>query len=193
MQTQIEHKTILFGLGWSSLSTIINGLTQVLRLAILTRFLEKEDFGIVAILTFIVGVTLTFSDMGFAAAIMSQKDLKRQEFLNLYWTQFILFTLAFVVISCLAYPIANFYKTPALSILIPVILLELPLLGIGKLYDTVLQKNLLFKIIHLVNHLIDGFHDILQIIQNFVHLTNRTCDVLVKLINLITEVNRDAE
>lgn len=151
MSPKNKHKTILFGLGWTSLSTIINGLTQMLRLAILTRFLEKEDFGIVAILTFIVGVTLTFSDMGFAAAIMSQKDLKRHEFLNLYWTQFILFILAFVVISCLAYPIANFYKTPALCILIPIILLELPLLGIGKLYDTVLQKNLLFKTIAIRN------------------------------------------
>lgn len=151
MQTSIKHKTILFGLGWSSLSTVINGLTQVLRLTILTRFLEKEDFGIVAILTFISGVTLTFSDMGFAAAIMSQKDLKRHEFLNLYWTQFILFTFAFVVISCCAYPIANFYKTPALCILIPVILIELPLMGIGKLYDTVLQKHMFFKTIAIRN------------------------------------------
>ena len=145
------HKTILFGLGWSSLSTIINGLTQILRLSILSRFLEKSDFGIVAILTFIVGFTQVFSDMGFSASIMSQKDLKSHDFLNLYWIQFFLFVLTFGVISCLAYPIALFYETPSLSILIPIILLELPLLGIGKLYDTILQKKLLFKTIAIRN------------------------------------------
>ena len=151
MPEDIEHKTILFGLGWSSLSTIVNGLTQVLRLSILSRFLEKSDFGIVAILTFIVGLTQVFSDMGFSAAIMSQKDLKRQEFLNLYWIQFILFIITFGIISCFSYHIAIFYDAPTLSVLIPVILLELPLLGIGKLYDTVLQKNLMFRTIAIRN------------------------------------------
>ncbi|MCR5850753.1 MAG: oligosaccharide flippase family protein [Bacteroidaceae bacterium] len=146
-----DHKTILFGLGWSSLSTFVNGLTQILRLSILTRFLEKSDFGIVAILTFIVGLTQVFSDMGFSAAIMSQKDLKRQEFLNLYWTQFILFFITFFIVSCFAYSIASFYNAPSLSILTPLIMLELPLLGIGKLYDTVLQKKLLFKTIAIRN------------------------------------------
>lgn len=151
MPAAIEHKTILFGLGWSSLSTIVNGLTQVLRLSILSRFLEKSDFGVIAILTFIVGLTQVFSDMGFSAAIMSQKNLKRHEFLNLYWIQFILFFITFVIISCFSYPIALFYKTSTLIVLIPIILLELPLLGIGKLYDTVLQKNLQFKTIAIRN------------------------------------------
>lgn len=151
MPATIEHKTILFGLGWSSLSTIVNGLTQVLRLSILSRFLEKSDFGVIAILTFIVGLTQVFSDMGFSAAIMSQKNLKRHEFLNLYWIQFILFFITFVIISCFSYPIALFYETPTLIVLIPIILLELPLLGIGKLYDTVLQKNMQFKTIAIRN------------------------------------------
>ena len=151
MPTAIEHKTILFGLGWSSLSTIVNGLTQVLRLSILSRFLEKNDFGIIAILTFIVGLTQVFSDMGFSAAIMSQKNLKRYEFLNLYWIQFFLFFITFIIISCFSYPIALFYETPTLIVLIPIILLELPILGIGKLYDTILQKNLQFKTIAIRN------------------------------------------
>ena len=48
-----EKQNILYGLGWTSLSTLINGLTQILRLSVLSRFLTKEEFGIVAILTFI--------------------------------------------------------------------------------------------------------------------------------------------
>jgi O-antigen/teichoic acid export membrane protein len=151
MASSNVHKTIIFGLGWSSLSTIINGLTQILRLSILSRFLEKDDFGIVAILTFIVGLTQVFSDMGFSAAIMSQKDLKPQDFFNLYWIQFLLYTITFAVISCFTYPIALFYNAPTLSSLIPIILLELPLLGIGKLYDTILQRKLLFKTIAIRN------------------------------------------
>lgn len=68
-----NKNTIISGLGWTTVSTIANGLAQILRLTILSRFLSKEDFGIVAILTFILGLTQVFSDMGFSAAIMSQK------------------------------------------------------------------------------------------------------------------------
>ena len=151
MSSANEHKTILLGLGWSSISTIINGLTQIIRLSILSRFLDKEDFGIVAILTFIVGLTQVFTDMGFPAVIMSQKDLKQEEFLNLFWIQLILFSSTFVIISSSAVFIASLYEIPILSLLIPLILIELPLLGIGKLYDTVLQKKLLFKTIAIRN------------------------------------------
>lgn len=147
----VTKKQILFGMGWSSLSTLVNGITQILRLSILSRFLEKGDFGIVAILTFISGLIQVFSDMGFSAAIMSQKNISKSEFLSLYWFQFLVFNFSFAVICCLAYPISSYYDMPSLLILIPIMLFELPLLGIGKLYDTVLQKLMLFKVIAIRN------------------------------------------
>ena len=79
------------GFGWTSISTIVNGLTQVLRLSILSRFLTKEDFGIVTIITFILGLTQVFSDLGFSAAIMSEKQLKGNSFNAVYWAQFFLY------------------------------------------------------------------------------------------------------
>lgn len=71
---------ILFGLGWTTLSTIVTGVTQILRLSILARFLNKEDFGVVAILTFVLGLTQVFSDLGFSASIMSEKIYRKIDF-----------------------------------------------------------------------------------------------------------------
>lgn len=45
------------GIGWTTISTITNGLVQILRLSILSRYLTKEDFGLVAILTLILGLS----------------------------------------------------------------------------------------------------------------------------------------
>lgn len=138
-------KKILLGLGWTTLSTIVSGLTQILRLSILARFLVKEDFGVVAILTFILGLTQVFSDLGFSAAIMSERELSKSKFLSLYWLQFMVFNVLMVLVSMLSPLIAYGYGTESLIYLVPLMLSELFFFSIGKLYDTVLQKNMQFK------------------------------------------------
>lgn len=77
----------IFGAKWTTISTLTTAVIQVLRLSILARFLDKSDFGIVAILTFVLGLTNTFADLGFSAAIMHKQELSRNEFASLYWIQ----------------------------------------------------------------------------------------------------------
>lgn len=151
MREKANKKTILFGLGWTTLSTITVGSSQILRLAILARFLTKEAFGIVAILTFVLGFTHVFSDLGFSAAVMSERKLSREQFLSLFWIQFIVFNSIFLLTALSSPLIASYYATPSLTILLPIALLELFFISIGKLYDTVLQKELLFKTISIRN------------------------------------------
>lgn len=146
-----NKNTIISGLGWTTVSTIANGLAQILRLTILSRFLSKEDFGIVAILTFILGLTQVFSDMGFSAAIMSQKRISRRDFLSLYWLQFSVFIAMMLSVSVCSPLIANYYDSPILIKLVPIVMSELLFVSLGKLYDTVLQKNMKFKIIAMRN------------------------------------------
>lgn len=146
-----NKNTIISGLGWTTVSTIANGLAQILRLTILSRFLSKEDFGIVAILTFILGLTQVFSDMGFSAAIMSQKKISRSDFLSLYWLQFCVFIAMMFSVSVCSPLIANYYDSPILIKLVPIVISELFFVSLGKLYDTVLQKNMEFKIIAIRN------------------------------------------
>lgn len=151
MREKANKKTILFGLGWTTLSTITVGTSQILRLAILARFLTKDAFGIVAILTFVLGFTHVFSDLGLSAAVMAERKLSREQFLSLYWLQFIVFNAIFLLAALCSPLIASYYETPSLTILLPITLLDLFFVSIGKLYDTVLQKELLFKIISIRN------------------------------------------
>lgn len=123
----------------------------MLRLAILARFLTKDAFGIVAILTFVLGFTNVFSDLGLSAAVMAERKLSREQFLSLYWLQFIVFNSIFLLVALCSPIIASYYDTPSLTVLLPVALSELFFISIGKLYHTVLQKELLFKIISIRN------------------------------------------
>ena len=151
MSDRFNKNKIISGLGWTTISTITNGLVQILRLSILSRYLTKEDFGLVAILTLILGLTQVFSDMGFSAAIMSQKKIENRVFLSLYWLQFGVFVLMMLAISLCSPIIANYYDSPVLLILVPIMMSELFFVSLGKLYDTVLQKNMEFRTIAIRN------------------------------------------
>ena len=139
------------GLSWSTISTVVTAVSGILRLAILTRFLEKDDFGVVSIVTLMLGLTQTFSDLGFAAAIMHKQNLSRKEFSSLYWVQLIIYTLIFVIISLFSGVISEFYNTPILKQVLPISLLGLIMSGVGRLYGTLLQKNFEFKTIAVRN------------------------------------------
>lgn len=142
---KILKNKIITGTAWTSLSTVITSIVQILRLSILSRFLPVADFGIVAILTLILGLTNTFADMGFSSAIMHKKSLNCSEFSSLYWIQFTIYVAIYFIIVFVAPLVADFYNEPSLIILIPIIMMELICYGFGKLYDTILQKEFQFR------------------------------------------------
>ena len=140
-------KNIISGTSWTTLSTTIIAVAQIVRISILARFLDKSDFGIVAILTFITGFTCLFSDMGFSVAVMHKKNISRNEFNSIYWLQFALLLVVYLVVSSFSTFVANFYHEPQIKTLMPIALIELLLFGTGRLYETVKQKQMDFKFI----------------------------------------------
>ncbi len=109
----------------SSLWTFFSfGGTQVVRLAsnlILTRLLFPEAFGIMAlIIAVMVGLSLV-SDAGISPSIQQNERGDDPDFLNTAWTIQVARGVILWLVSCaLAYPLANFYNEPALTLMLPV-------------------------------------------------------------------------
>ncbi len=146
-----EKSKLVGGAFWTTLSAIISAIVQIATLSILSRFLAKTDFGVVAIVTTVYGLIQTFANLGFSVAIMHKKDLSAEEFNSLFWIQFIVFTFFYFVCVLLAPSIAEFYEEPMLQSILPLFLVSLFLLGIGQLYGTLLQKQMQFKTIAIRN------------------------------------------
>lgn len=146
-----DKRIALSGGIWTSLSTAVVMLAQVLRIVILTRFLGKSDFGIVSIINVVIGLCTSFADLGFASVIMYKKQLSINEFSTLFWIQMIIFYIIYGVLFLLSPLISHFYNEPILTTLIPISSLSIIFLGIGKLYDNVLLKQYKFKLLALRN------------------------------------------
>ena len=140
-----EASKVIKGGYWTGLSTAFTMLIQFGRIMILTRFLEKSDFGIVSIVNMVIGLCFSFSDLGFASIIMYKNKLSEREFSSLYWIQWILYVGVYILIAFTSPLLSLFYKKDILNKLIPIAALSMICLSFGKLYDSVLQKRYEFK------------------------------------------------
>ena len=58
------------GVKWTTISTVVVAILQLLQLSILTRFLNPSDFGSMALVMVVIGFSQAFLDMGISNAII---------------------------------------------------------------------------------------------------------------------------
>lgn len=138
-------KQVISGVKWSTLSTVILAVIALLKISILARYLDKSDFGLMALVTFVMGFMNLFNDMGLTSAILHKQDITKKEYGSLYWLNLLLSAFMFLLLWLVTPFISSFYNEPELLILIPLLGLNLILSGIGRMFKTIEQKHLLFK------------------------------------------------
>lgn len=138
-------KSFIGGMKWTSLSTIINSVVQLIQYVILARLLSPDDFGLMSMLTVVIVFSQVFADLGVSSAIIYYQDLTRDQLSSLYWINIIMGIFVFICVILARPIIASFYNEPRLIellIFVAVIFLITPL---GQQFQFLLQKELLFS------------------------------------------------
>jgi len=136
---------VVSGVKWTTIGTIVNAVAALLKIAILARFLDKSDFGLMALVTFVMGFMNLFNDMGLTSAILHKQDITKKEYASLYWFN-IGFSIVLYGLLLAITPLASgFYNEPELNLLIPLLGLNLLISAIGRIFKTIESKHLLFK------------------------------------------------
>ena len=123
----------------------------MLKVSVLARFLDKADFGLMAIVTFVLGFMNLFMDMGLTSAILHKQEISREEYASLYWINFVFSLLLFGLILSISPILAGFYTEPELVKLLPIMGFSLIASALGGQFKTIEQKNLNFKFIAAVD------------------------------------------
>jgi PST family polysaccharide transporter len=76
---------IISGTIWNTINSIFSFVLSIVTIAILARLLKPEDFGIFAMITVVINLLNSFSDMGVGAAIISYRDVKSIELSSLFY------------------------------------------------------------------------------------------------------------
>lgn len=155
---------VVKGVKWTTIGTVVLAVVALLKITILARFLDKADFGLMAIVSFVIGFMDLFNDMGLTSAILHVKKITRYEYASLYWLNFIISFLLFGLLLLITPFVVTFYKQPELGILIPLLGLNLFFSAIGRQFKTIETKQLLFKAISIIDIVVAVFSLILAVI-----------------------------
>ena len=146
-----EKKQIISGVKWTTLATIIFALSGIIKISVLSRFLEKSDFGLIALVMFVLGFMNLFMDMGLTSAILHKQNITKNEYSSLYWLNFVFSIVLFGLVYFSSPFISDFYNQPELLILIPLMATSLIIASIGKQFKTIEQKKLELKTIAIID------------------------------------------
>jgi O-antigen/teichoic acid export membrane protein len=144
-------KQAISGVKWTTVSTITIAISSLLKISILARFLDVSDFGLMALVTFVLGFMDLFMDMGLTSAILHRQNIKKEEYASLYWLNVGFSLFLFVLILLISPIIANFYNEPELSKLMSIAGLAIIFSAAGRQYKTIFQKHLKFKKIAIID------------------------------------------
>lgn len=134
------------GIKWTSISSIFIAFIQLAQLAILAHYLEPSDFGLIAIVSVIIGFSALFMDLGISSSIIHSQDITHEQLSSLYWLNIASGIFLFVIIYCLAPVLAVFYNENELIPIIQLLAVTFIISGVGNQYSVLLQKELQFNV-----------------------------------------------
>lgn len=138
---------VITGIKWTTISNLTIAVLQIVRLAILTRLLEKSDFGLIAIALMIVGFTDIFSGLGVASAVIHKQNITEKQYSSIYWLNIIISIVSFSLVCIVTPFLASFYNQPILVKIVPLLGLQILFNGFGKVFQTIKMKELEFDFI----------------------------------------------
>ncbi|QYF73738.1 lipopolysaccharide biosynthesis protein [Cryobacterium sp. PAMC25264] len=117
---------------------------QIANLVVLSRILSPRDFGLVAMVTALIGVGDVIRDLGLSSAAMQARTLSRHQKSNLFWINLGLGAFLAVATFSVAQPISAFYGKPELVAITSWLALTFLLNGFQTQFQAELGRNLRF-------------------------------------------------
>ena len=112
---------------------------------VLARLLMPEDYGTVALVTVFTTIMQVFVDSGLGTALIQKKDADDLDFSSVFYFNFLVCIILYLVMFLAAPLIASFYNMPELTPIVRVISLTIIISGIKGVQQSYVSRNMLFK------------------------------------------------
>ncbi|NTV47032.1 MAG: MOP flippase family protein [Chlorobiales bacterium] len=143
-------KAAASGVKWTAVSSVGTAGLQFLQLAVLSRLLQPEDFGLLSMLMVVIGFARIYNDMGISNAIVYHQEITPQQLSSLYWLNMAMGIFIYLVVIAVSPLIIHFYHEPRLETLIPWGALVFVISPIGQQFQALFQKELNFQVLSVI-------------------------------------------
>jgi O-antigen/teichoic acid export membrane protein len=124
---------------------------QLLKLAVLARFLAPEEFGLMAIVMVIVGFSQAFSDMGVSNAIIHRQEITTSQLSSLYWLNIMSGIALTLLVAGISPLVSDFFDRPQLAPMVIVVSSVFVINAVGQQFRVLCQKKLQFATVAALN------------------------------------------
>ncbi len=140
-----QSKKTFSGLIWSFCEKMSAQLVSTVITIILARLLAPEHYGMVAIVTVLITFLNVFVTGGFGTALVQKKDADNTDFNTTFWLSFSVSVVLYLALFFFAPLIASFYEMPALTDVIRIMGISLPVFSINNIQQAEVQRKMEFK------------------------------------------------
>lgn len=112
---------------------------------VLARILMPEDYGTVALVTVFTTILQVFVDSGLSTALIQKKDADDLDFSSVFYFNFAVCIILYLIMFFAAPFIASFYGMPELVLIVRVISLTILISGVKGVQQSYVSRNMLFK------------------------------------------------
>ena len=133
------------GLLWGAMN---NGLQQLIGAVVgmvLLSQLTPGDYGIVGMLAIFTAIAVTMQEGGFKAALINRGDFRAEDHNSVFWFTIAVSVVLYLILFCLAEPIARFYNQPELVKISRVLFLSFVFVSLSISSDAVLLRKLMIR------------------------------------------------
>jgi len=146
----ITNRT-LSGLFWTSLATCANVLLLLLVVMVLARLLTPADFGLAAAALMVIGFSAIFSECGVGPAVVQRSELRPGHIRSGFTLSICLGVLIGALIWLAAPRVADFFLLDELRPILRTLALLFPLQALGVVAESLLQRELRFRALAIVD------------------------------------------
>jgi len=119
-------------------------LLQLLSIAVLARFLTPEDYGLIAMVTAVIGFSSLFKNMGLLMATIQKETITHEQVTALFWLNVLISILVALMTSALAPLIAVFYGDERLTFIGIFLSLSFIFEGFAVQHQALLRRQMRF-------------------------------------------------
>ncbi|MGX2040722.1 lipopolysaccharide biosynthesis protein [Methylocaldum sp. MU1018] len=138
-------KKTVHAVAWNYASFALSKGVTLITMAVLTRLLPPETFGLVGLATVVISYFSLLQDLGLGSALIQQRS-DVQEAANTVYAANLLIGIAFFLIAFgIAPAVAIFFREPAVDLMLRILALTFVIDPFGSVHTALLQRDLAFR------------------------------------------------
>lgn len=141
-----ENKiSIIKNLFWKFAERILAQGVSLLVSIVLARLLLPEDYGAISMVTVFITIANVFVTSGIPSALVQKKDATKEDFSTVFYFNFIVSILIYLILFVAAPYIADFYDYPVLSPVLRFMGLRIIVASINSVQHSYVSRHMMFK------------------------------------------------